>query len=318
MALDDGAGTGGAGGDVGSAAGLLGGAAGAGTTDGGGGTAGGTGAGDGGAAGGGATGAEVGTPDWFEKVSAAAGEGETASNRDWLAAKGVKDIDGLVKITRDTERSLRDGSKIKVPGDGAKPEEVAAFRAAIGVPDKIEGYEFTGPEGVSLDQPKIDALKASALRHGAPVEAFKGMVGDFIKLQLDEAEADRVRQDGLATAWVKEQGAKKDEQLAHIDAAARGLGLTATDMTGLRSGLGADRALSLLAKLGAGMAEDTLITGGKGRFGVTGAEAQVELDRLKADPEFAKKVTVAGSPERLRWDRLNLAAAEARAAQEQG
>lgn len=85
------------------------------------------------------------------------------------------------------------------------------------------------------------------------------------------------------------------------------------DMTGLRAGLGADRALGLLAKLGAGMAEDVLITGGSNRFGVSGAEAQAEIDRLKSDDDFQKK-NIPGSPERTRWDRLNKQAAEYQAA----
>lgn len=81
-------------------------------------------------------------------------------------------------------------------------------------------------------------------------------------------------------------------------------------MAGLRSGMGADRALGLLSKLGAGMAEDVMITGGSNRFGVSGAEAQTELDRLKSDGEFMAKATKDGTPERARWDRLNRQAAE--------
>lgn len=254
-------------------------------------------------------------PDWFEKVSAAAGEGETSSNRDWLAAKGVKDIDGLVKITRDTEKALREGGRIKVPGEGAKPEEITAFHKAIGVPEAVEGYEVKGPEGVPLNEPLIAALRESALKHGAPKGAFEGLVSDFMKLQLDEAAAETQRQNDLAQNWLKEQGAKADEQKAHINTAARALGFTKADMAGLRAGLGADRALGLLAKLGAGMAEDVLQTGGSNRFSVSGAEAQAELDRLKTDDDFQKK-NVPGSPERTRWDRLNKQASEYKAAQE--
>jgi hypothetical protein len=249
-------------------------------------------------------------PDWFERVSAQAGEGETSSNRDWLAAKGVKDLDGLVKMSRDTERALRDSGRIKVPGDGARPEEVSAFRQAIGVPEAVDGYAIAGPEGVPLNEPLLGALRESALKHGAPKAAFEGLVSDFIQLQMDEAATEAKRQDDLAAGWLKEQGAKADEQLAHVNVAARSLGLSRTDMAGLRSGLGADRALGLLARLGAGMAEDVLITGGSNRFGVSGAEAQAELDRLKGDAEFVAKAMKAGTPERTRWERLNRQAAE--------
>jgi len=307
------------GGDFGGAADLLP----AGSSDGGaaGGAAGGDGGSDAGGAGGGAAvgqggGGEGGggaAPDWFEKVSATAGEGETSSNRDWLAAKGVKDLDTLVKSYREAEKSIRDGGRIKVPGEGAKPEELSAFHKAIGVPEAVEGYEIKGPEGVPLNEALLGSLRESALKYGTPKAAFEGLVGDFIKAQLDEAATEAKRQDDLASGWLKEQGGKADEQLAHINAAARSLGFTKADMSGLRAGLGADRALGLLAKLGSGMAEDVLITGGSNRFGVSGAEAQVELDRLKGDADFQKK-NIPGSAERTRWDRLNKQAAEFQAA----
>ncbi|WEK43640.1 MAG: hypothetical protein P0Y64_02060 [Candidatus Sphingomonas colombiensis] len=310
---DDGA----AGGDLGGAAELIGGAGGAaaGGGAGDGGQAGAGAGGDGGAGGGGAGGADQ-APDWFARISANAGEGETASNRDWLASKGFKDLDTLVKSYREAESTIRNGGRIKLPGDDAKPEEIAAYRTAIGVPEKPDGYEISGPEGVALNEPLINALRDSAVKHGAPKGAFEGLVSDFIQLQMDEAAAETVRQDGLAADWMKAQGAKGDEQLAHVNTAARSLGLTKTDMAGLRNGLGADRALGLLAKLGAGMAEDVMLTGGSNRFGITGAEAQTEIDKLKTDTEFMSKVTKPGSLERTRWDRLNKQAAEYQASKE--
>jgi hypothetical protein len=178
MAFEGGEGAGGA--DFGGADDLFGGAAagGAGGGDAGAGAGDGGAAGDAGGSGGDGQGGEgsggAAAPDWFEKVSSAAAEGETSSNRDWLTAKGVKDIDGLVKITRDTERALREGGRIKVPGEGAKPEEVTAFQRAIGVPEKVDGYEIKGPEGVPLNDPLLASLRESALKHGAPKGAFEG------------------------------------------------------------------------------------------------------------------------------------------------
>lgn len=323
MALgEDGADTGA---DAGGAADLLGADAGA---QGGGADKGGAGDKDGADKGGDKGGGEGGAaPDWFEKLSAAAGEGDATSNRDWAAAKGLKDLDGLVKIARDTEKAFREGGKIKVPGEGAKPEEIAAYKAAIGVPEKVEDYEIKpiangsfdptraegpdNPKNLPLNEPLIGALRESALKHGAPKAAFEGLVSDFVKLQLDEAAAEKKAQDDQVAEKLKEWGGKKAENSAHIDAAARALGLSRQDLNWFR-GMpgGAGRALDLMVKLGSGMAEDTLITGGKGRFGVSGAEAQAEIDRLKTDAEFQKKVRVVGSPERARWDRLNAAQAE--------
>src|SRR5436305_1568001 len=121
-----------AGGDVGGAADLVGGAAGAagGAADGG--ASGGDAGGEGGAGGG----AGDQTPEWFGNVSDKPGEGETASNRDWLSSKGFKDLDTLVKSYREAETTIRAGNKVKLPGADAKPEEISAFRTAIGVPEK--------------------------------------------------------------------------------------------------------------------------------------------------------------------------------------
>lgn len=249
-------------------------------------------------------------PDWFANVSDKVGEGETASNRDWLGTKGFKDLDSLVKSYREAEKGLRDGGRIKVPGEGAQADEVTAFHRAIGVPEKAEGYEIKGPEGVKLNDAVLGQLAEAGVKYGVPKGAFQGLVNDFIQIQMADADAERARQDGLASEWVKSQGAQADEQIAHVNSAVRALELTKTDMAGLRSGMGADRALGLLAKLGAGMAEDVMITGGSNRFGVSGAEAQTELDRLKSNGEFMAKAMKDGTPERQRWDRLNKQAAE--------
>ncbi|WP_287459197.1 hypothetical protein [Sphingomonas sp.] len=317
-----------AGGDVGGAADLVGGAAGAagGAADGG--ASGGDAGGEGGAGGG----AGDQTPEWFGNVSDKPGEGETASNRDWLSSKGFKDLDTLVKSYREAETTIRAGNKVKLPGADAKPEEISAFRTAIGVPEKADGYEIAAipngkfdpsqpegpdnPKNIPMNEPLVAALRESAIKHGAPKAAFEGLFGDFVKLQLEEAAAQTAKQDALASDWVKAQGAKADEQLAHVNTAARSLGFSKADMAGLRNGLGADRALTILAKLGAGMAEDVMLTGGSNRFGISGAEAQAEIDKLKGDADFQAKVMKKDSPERARWDRLNKIAADYHAAKE--
>ena len=39
---------------------------------------------------------------------------------------------------------------IRVPGDDAKPEDVAAFRKALGVPDDPTGYGLVKPETLPM------------------------------------------------------------------------------------------------------------------------------------------------------------------------
>lgn len=254
---------------------------------------------------------------WLDGLSADPGEGDAPSNRDYIQAKGFKDADGLVKAYREAERAIHAKGAITVPGADAKPEAIAAFRTAIGVPDKADGYEVKAPEGVTLNEPLIARMREAAFAAGTPKGAFEGLVADYIQSQMDEQHAETTRQDKLAADWVKAQGADKDAKIAAVSTAMRTLGLSAADGGALRSALGADRALDLMAKLGGGMSEETLLTGGKGRFGISGAEAQAEIDRLKTDPEFVKKAMVKGTPENARYTRLNQAAAESKARETQ-
>jgi hypothetical protein len=76
---------------------------------------------------------------------------------------------------------------------------------------------------------------------------------------------------------------------------------------------GSKRTLELLQKLGAGLAEDTLLGGdGPRRFGITGAEAQAEIDKLIVDKEFGEKLMNKDPDAVARWDRLNAAVAAER------
>jgi len=46
------------------------------------------------------------------------------------------------------------GGKVKIPGENATPEEIAAFTKAIGVPEKVDGYQITAkpPEGYQVTE----------------------------------------------------------------------------------------------------------------------------------------------------------------------
>jgi hypothetical protein len=253
-------------------------------------------------------------PDWYANLSAEGGDANNPSNRDWIKALGVKDLDGLAKIARDNQKALRESGRVKIPGADAKPEEIAEYHKAIGVPDDPKGYEFTAPKDadgndIALDQGLLGRIAESAHKAGIPKAALEGVVGDFVQAQLDQAADFDGQQKQLAADTVKGWGAEKESKLAAVDSAARALGINSEKMVGLRNALGADFALNMLAKLGAGMAEDTLLTGGSNRFGISGAEAKQEISKLKTDTEFQKKL-MSGDPAAVaRWNRLNEAEA---------
>ena len=261
-------------------------------------------------------------PDWYSQLSADGGDGDNPSIRDWVKATGVRDLEGLAKVARDNQKALRESGRIKVPGEGATPEEIASFNKAIGVPEAPTDYAITAPKDADgndlpLNSPLIEKLTAAAHKNGLPKTGFEAVVQEYIQSQLDDQATFDREQQTLAQGKVKEWGSEADAKLAAIDVAARALNLDSKKLVALRNALGADFALDMMAKLGAGMSEDALVTGGRQRFGTSGAEAQAEMDRLKTDTDFQKKLADRDAGALARWDRLQDAAADWKARQSQ-
>ncbi|HEV2747618.1 MAG TPA: hypothetical protein VGW34_10010 [Allosphingosinicella sp.] len=258
-------------------------------------------------------------PDFLDKLSADPRDGGKPSNRDWVVAKGWKSLDDVIASAYEAERAISDGGRIKVPGEGAKPEEVDAFHKAIGRPDSAGKYEFALPDGISqdhLDMDLVTPLREIAFKAGTPAGAFKAMAEGLVAHQLDQMKAAASAEDADYAAKMKEWGDQADAKMADVNGALRGLGLKPADFAAIQRGFqiqfgkpGSGKALDLFQKIGAGMAEDAVHGGGKGRFGITGAEAQAEIDKLIVDTEFQNKLIAKDPAAVARWDRLNGAVA---------
>jgi len=301
-------GAGGAGGEGGADAAAA--AAAAAATDG----AGGEGAGGDGGAGGG----EI-DPDWYGSLGDKPGDGETASNRDYVKAKGFKDIDGVVKAYRAAEKGLHDSGRIKVPGENASDDERAAFYKAIGVPEDVSGYEIKLPEtngGLELDTTLIGSLAEKALAAGTPKAGFEAVANAFVEMQVAQHLERVALEDQGREETFKAWGAEKAQNIALCNSAMRALGLSQSDIAAMQLALakpaadgepakaGSARVFEILKKIGGGIAEDVLTTGGAGRWGITPAEAQSERNAILADPEKAALAAKPGTAENTRWNRL--------------
>lgn len=297
----------GANGATGNAADLLGGGA---SGDG----NGGQGAGGGGSAGAGAADGGTGgdgagaSPEWYANLS---GDqfNEGASHRDYVTAKGWKSLDDMVKSYREAEHSLRNGGKIAIPGENASADEISAFRRAIGVPDDAKGYAIEAPMGpdgkpIPLKANLVDRLAGKALEAGMPAEAYKTVIGELLKAQVEELSGLNNESQAAAEKWAKDQGAARDEKLNAITKAAEILGLNRDDLIIMRNGIGAEKLMNALSKIGLGLREDTLLGEGRQTFGMSGREAQSELNTLKANPVWAEKAVIPGTPENIQYKRL--------------
>jgi hypothetical protein len=183
-----------------------------------------------------------------------------------------------------------------------KPEDYAIPR-----PKDAQGHDILGADGqpVKMNDPLLGRLAAVAHKFGVPKAAYEALVSDFVQAQMEEnaiaASAEQVE----AQAKLKEWGQQGNIKMGAINAALTALGLNRDEAIKLRGALGAGRAMEILARLGDGIAEDVMLTGGGGnRFGITATQAQEEINKLRSDRATRDKIFIKGTAERARYDRL--------------
>jgi hypothetical protein len=264
-------------------------------------------------------------PEWVAALSVE-GDGTHPANRDFAKAKGWKTPDDAVRSYREAERALRESGRVKIPTDASSAEERAAFNKAIGVPDNAAGYVFTPPNDadgkpVELDAALLERIATTAHKQGIPKAALEAVVAEYVQGQIEDLAAVEKTLKENADGWVKKQGQQADDKVAAVKAAVREFGLTRSEQLSLRAAWGAERSLDIMAKIGEGLAEGTLIDGGARRFSsVSGEAAQARLNTKLADKEWADKARVPGTPENAEYHRLNDAIgadADRKAAQQQ-
>ncbi len=114
-------------------------------------------------------------------------------------AKNSADVDHLVNRALDMRRQL--STAIIKPGKDAKPEQVAAYRKAMDIPDDPKGYGIAKPEHYTDEvfqseavQSRIGAIAKIAHDHGVPRGAMKGIIDEYFKMEAgvlaSQVEAD--------------------------------------------------------------------------------------------------------------------------------
>ena len=124
-------------------------------------------------------------PSWHESIITKGDDG-TESLADFATWK-EKAPAPLVKFITDNMTAARAKTEgmVRVPGENATPEEMQAFYAALGVPEKPEDYGIGKPEqlpdGVMWD----DNLNASFMKAAKELGLTKAQAQGLAKFQVD-------------------------------------------------------------------------------------------------------------------------------------
>ena len=173
-----------------------------------------------------------------------------------------------------------------VPGEGATPEQVTAYRKATGVPDAPDGYQISWPEfppGEALDEAAQTAWLTRMHQIGAPthiVQAFATLYGQHLNTlhngyrRESEAAAQELRRD-----W----GPNYDANLGRANRAIQQYGGDALVDLFAQNGMGRHPlVVRTFSQIGQDLVEHGAMAGDTvGR--VTPEEAQERMKTLQAD-----------------------------------
>jgi hypothetical protein len=225
---------------------------------------------------------------WIEGVS-------DPDIRAYAETKGFHNttVDNVVKSYQNLEKIMgadKAGRTVVLPGLDADEQSLGDFYTKLGRPEKADGYDLPVPEGSDGKM----ATWAKGVFHEAGLSDKQAkMVAEKWNEYVGGAASDSVEQNRAASQEAestlkKEWGAAFDQKVAGIDRAAKQLGMSDDQLTGLRNSMGPVAAMkfvdNLASKLGeAPMDNDNINPTGGMR---TPAAARVELSQLGLDKDF--------------------------------
>ena len=144
---------------------------------------------------------------------------------------------------------------IKIPGEGATPEEIVAYRQAQGVPDGPDGYDLAIPEeGKEGYETIANIVKDVAHKAGIPLSKLKALwepVVNALAMQVKEQEAigqELLAADIQALKDVKKE--KYDSFIAGTDKVAAHFDVIADPDAGIEENLVGSNFMSLMESMG--------------------------------------------------------------------
>lgn len=202
--------------------------------------------------------------------------------------ESFKDVGALAKSFVETKKLV--GQKaLAVPGDGATPEEKAAFHAALGVPKTPAEYKLKGHEMMAhpeWNRGAQDAFLKIAHAHGftpaqadAAVQFYANFIGEQVKSNTTMATEGRVE---LKTDWGVNYDAFMGIANQAMTQTASALGVERGDLYNATSGTDPALVARLFHWVGSNLAEHGLLQGEPAAGITTPAEAAGKMQELQA------------------------------------
>jgi hypothetical protein len=232
----------------------------------------------------------------FVSADGSFSEGWTSRLPDDLKDAGAsltkfKTVKDLAKSYHNLEKTI--GARpqgVVIPTEKSTPEEVAAYRKAVGVPDTVEAYDFKPeemPEGMTWNPDNAKAFAAVAHKHNIPPAAMKELAG--IQAKMREMEASTLanmvhakREEGKA-ALQKEWGTDFDKNIGRAQVAAKLAGIDSNS-----PGFGDPNVVKAFVRLTNMLSEDKLVAANNSSGSGAGGARARDIQTNPSNPLYAK------------------------------
>lgn len=207
---------------------------------------------------------------------------DSAAYKDTLSK--YKSVPDMAKALANANALI--GKKLGVPGEKSTPEEVAAFRKAMGVPDTLDDYKFAPdalPEGMTWNDDFAKPFAEIAHKHNVPPGAMKALANQFahyekVKLESLQSTFDKQRTEAVGTLQ-KEWGNEFDKNIGLAKQAAKIAGVNANS-----HGFSDPEVVRGFVRMAQMMSEDKMGRGMQSAEMMTGQSRAIDIMRNADNP----------------------------------
>jgi len=117
-----------------------------------------------------------------------------------------KDQESFMKSAKETKSALSKKMEgyVRLPGENASDDDIAAYHQAIGVPEDPSGYEITAEDAINLpgfDPEALGPIKEAAHSLGLSAQQFDGLVAAQARIEAAQIAEMTQAEQTLVNQW---------------------------------------------------------------------------------------------------------------------
>jgi hypothetical protein len=148
----------------------------------------------------------VDTPASMESLAAWYGQLPESLAGDQKFFDQFKDQESFMKSAKETKSALSRKMEgyVRIPGENASDDDIAAYHQAIGVPEDPSGYEITAEDAINLpgfDPEALGPIKEAAHSLGLSAQQFDGLVAAQARIEAAQIAEMTHAEQALVNQW---------------------------------------------------------------------------------------------------------------------